>query len=100
MGFNKDELHAERKRIENDLREGGIFSKDKMHQMDCKTKDDESRRVKDYVKWQESRGRDGRTNKQKMDRWAEINREFKKHGEEGRVHTIDDVRERKSVRYD
>lgn len=100
MGFNKDQLHAERKRLESDLREGGMFSKDKMDQRDCQDEDHEHKRVSDYVKWQGTKGKDGMTNKQKQDKWHDINRKFKEHGEEGRLHTTDNLRERKPVRYD
>ena len=100
MGFNRDILHNERKRLEQDLREGGIFSKDKMWQMDCQDKDHEDKRVKDYVKWKEVKGKDGKTNEQKMNRWAEINREFKNQNIEGRPHDADQLRARQPIRYD
>lgn len=97
--FNKDSAHAERKRLEFELR-GSIFSKDKMDQRDCKSERDEVKRVNDYVRWQKTKGRDGMTNEQKQNRWHEINRGFKQSGDEGRLHTSDDLRSRKNVKYD
>lgn len=99
MGFDKDRLHNERRKIEADLK-GTIFSKDKMDQRDCRDKDHEEKRVQDYVKWKNTRGTDGRTNAQKMERWGDINREFKQHGEEGRIHNPDQLRVKQSVKYD
>ena len=98
--FNKDAAHAERKRLESDLR-GSIFSKDKMDQRDCKSEHDEHKRVNDYVEWKETRGRDGMTNEQKMNRYHEINREFKKQGIEGaQIHTSDQLRNKKRIIYE
>jgi len=100
MGFDKDRLHTERKRLESDLREGGMFSREKMDQRDCQDSDHEHKRVNDYVKWQGTRGKDGMTNKQKQDKWHDINRKFKEHNLESKLHTTDDLRKRRSVRYD
>lgn len=99
MSFNKDQAHAERKRLEGDLRQT-VFSKDKMWQMDCRSEGDERRRVQDYDKWKATKGKDGMTNAQKMERLTNINLKFKEAGLEGRSHDMDQVRSRKKIIYD
>ena len=47
---------------------------------------DEEMRVADYDKWKTTKDRAGKTNEDKLTEYNEINREFKKHGEEGRIH--------------
>ena len=95
----KDQLHQERKNLEQDLRQT-IFSRDKMNAHDCQTETEENRRVKEYDRWKQTKDSSGRTNEEKMRKWNEINREFKKHGEEGRLHSTDDLRQNKEVKYD
>ena len=97
--MSKDELHHRRKFIESGLKET-IFSKDKMEQRDCKDEDHENKRVADYDKWKQSKMTDGTTNEQAMKEFSVINKQFKKIGEEGRVHTMDDLRQRKAVKHD
>ena len=92
QGMSKDEMHQRRKKLDAELRPT-LFSKDQMNQRDCKTKDAEEKRVRDYMKQQV-------VNEPKMKEWSEINREFKRRGEEGRLHTPDDLRNRKSTKYD
>ncbi len=88
----KDALHKRRKQIAGELKDG-IFTKDQMNWHDCKGLGEEKKRVSDYMKWQAK-------NKPKMEEWAKINREFKANNEEGRKHDMDDVRKRKSIKYD
>jgi len=97
--MSKDQLHRLRKASEQELKKT-IFSKDKMWQMDCRSKGDEEQRVRDYDRWKQSKNKLGITNDQTMSAWCECNREFKKRNEEGRLHSIDDIRHRKSVKYD
>jgi hypothetical protein len=96
--WRKNELHKKRKELANSLSDT-IFSKSKMDMQDCQDKDHEEKRVADYDKWKTSRDSTGLTNEQKMTEWSNINREFKKHNEEGRLHTIDDIRNGR-VKYD
>ncbi|MFH1640560.1 MAG: hypothetical protein ABIA66_01215 [Candidatus Omnitrophota bacterium] len=88
----KDELHRRRKELTEELK-GRLFTKDQMNWRDCRDRDAECKRVSDYMKLQ-------KINEPKMKEWSDINREFKKRGEEGRLHSIDDLRRRKSVKYD
>ena len=97
--MSKDELHHRRKFLESGLKET-IFSKEKMEQRDCKDKDQENRRTADYDKWKQSKMTDGTTHEQAMSEWSKINKQFKKIGEEGRLHTVDQLRERKAVKHD
>lgn len=94
----KDELHRRRKELAETVKEG-IFNKDQMMMRDCKDADEEARRVADYDRWKAEK-RKGLTNEQCMREWSDINREFKRRKEEGQVHTVDDLRESKSVKYD
>lgn len=87
----KDSLHKERKQLADDLKTG-IFTKSQMNWSDCRNEEEQNKRVYDYERW---KGK----NEGKMRRWNEINREFKKHSEESKVHSIDDIRENK-VKYD
>ena len=93
-----DQLHDRRKKREEEMKDG-ILSKDQMNMIDCKDATQEEQRVKDYDKWKDTPG-NGVTNNQRMKEWSDINREFKKRGEEGRVHTMDDVRSGKNIKYD
>lgn len=89
---SNDELHQRRKDLEDKMRVG-ILSKDKMEMRDCKDEDEENRRVAEYDRWKDK-------NQGNMQEWHQINREFKSRGEEGRVHSLDDLRSSKTVRYD
>ncbi len=95
----KDFLHKRRKEIEADLR-STIFTKDQMNMVDCKDEASEERRVVDYDGWKMTKDKIGKTNEDKLREFNEINREFKKHGEEGRVHSSDDLRNNKPIKYD
>lgn len=104
QGFNKyledlsiDDLHSRRRKHEEILGQG-IFTKDQMNMTDCKNLDDEMNRLFAYEKWK-AHIVDGMTNEDRMREWSDINREFKRRKEEGRQHTIDDIRNRK-VKYD
>ena len=50
----------------------------------------EEEQTQKYDRWKEH-------NKEKMARFGEINREFKANGEEGRVHSLDDIRNNKLI---
>ena len=99
-GFNlssreKDKLHAERKRLVEDLSHG-IMSVGQM--MDGETKHlSHDEQVSKYDKWKDH-------NTRKMERFHEINRKFKHAGIEGRLHTLDDIRNathrKEKVKYD
>ena len=96
---NKDWIHKRRKQVEGELRET-IFNKDKMWQMDCRTKDDEEKRLSDYDRWKKTRTKLGKTNEELMAEWGTLNREMKRKGEEGKPQCLDFVRQRKSTRYE
>ena len=96
--YRKDYLHKRRKELESDLKET-ILNKDKMWMRDCQNELDEEKRVKDYDSWKQHKDSSGKTNEDKMREWSEINREFKQRNEEGRLHTVDDIRTKK-VKYD
>lgn len=96
--MSNDQLHNQRKQIECNLKEG-IFTKDQMNQHDCRDDDQRVKRVADYDRWKQS-SNNGVTKETQMAQFGEINREFKRRGEEGRVHSMDDLRNRKSVKYD
>jgi len=96
---NKDWVHNRRRKVEQELRKT-IFSKDKMWQMDCKTKDDERKRTKDYDQWKSTKTSLGQTNEKLMAEWGVLNREFKRRNEEGKPQCLDFVRGRKNVKYE
>lgn len=96
--MSKDELHHRRKFIESGLKET-IFSKDKMEQRDCKDEDHENKRVHEYDSWKQQKLKDGTTHEQAMREWSTINKTFKKLGEEGNLHNADQLRNKKSVKY-
>ena len=96
---DKDAFHRRRKELEADLRPT-IFNKDQMMMRDCRTQDEEDKRVADYDRWKGNRDKTGKTNEDKMREFCEINREFKKHGEEGRKHDVDDLRVSRPIKYD
>src|SRR3989304_4500368 len=81
----KDYLHQRRKTLETDLR-SSIFTKDKMNMVDCSTEQDEFRRTVEYDQWKAAKDKTGKSNEDKLREFQEINKEFKKHGEEGRKH--------------
>jgi len=88
----KDYLHKERKECEQRMRQNS-FSKDQMDQRDCKSPAEEKQRVHDYMQ------RQAAGNDRDQRRFADINREFKKNGDEGEVRTNDDARKRRSIKY-
>lgn len=86
----KDQLHKERKILAEQMRDG-MFSVGNMKRgTDGIVSHDEF--VSKYDKWKEH-------NQKKMERWHSINRAFKQHGEEGRPHSMDCIRNNK-VLYD
>lgn len=95
----KDELHRRRKELESELRPT-MFNKDQMMMRDCKSSAEEEKRVQDYDRWKATKDKTGKTNEDKLREFCDINREFKKHGEEGRKHDADDLRVSRQIRYD
>ena len=94
----KDILHKRRKELEQDLRQT-IFTKDQMNMRDCKSEQDEEKRTLEFVRWQKTRDKTGKTNEQKQKEWHDVNRIFKEHKEEGNAHTTNDLRDIKQVKY-
>ena len=94
-----DQLHRRRLHLSQVLKEG-ILTTDAMNQRDCKDKDDEDKRVSDYIKWKETKTGTGYTNEQNMRMWSDLNIELKRRGIEGRLHSIDDLRRPRKVLYD
>lgn len=94
----KDILHRRRKELEGDLKQT-IFSKDKMMANDCHTETEEEQRANEYDKWKRTKDVSGKSNEGKLKEWLEINREFKKHNEEGKPISADDLRQKKEVKY-
>lgn len=97
-GKTLDELHSKRKKLVEEMKDG-LYTKDQMNWRDCPTEADEQKRVRDYDRWKDTKVK-GTTNEQKMREWSDINKEMKRRKEEGRIHSIDDLRKRKSVKYD
>ena len=83
-GSRKDYLHKKRLEIAQRIKEG-LFTHDEMMQRDCKSSQEEQMRVHKYCQWKTKRERD-------MEAWHKINREFKEHGEEGKLQTMDELR--------
>ena len=94
----KDEAHRRRKELEAELRPT-MFDRDQMMMRDCRTEADEHKRVYDYDAWKAHRDKTGKTNEDKLREWNQLNREFKKHGEEGRPHNSDDLRSSRQIKY-
>jgi len=82
----KDFLHKRRKRLAEQIKEG-IMSKSEMNRGE-EGEPDFDNKVARYDKWKKNK-------EPLMKEFSEINREFKKQGEEGRPHSIDDIREGK-----
>jgi len=97
--LSKDAVHKRRKLVESELRKT-VFSRDKMWQTDCHDKDQEAKRVNDYRKWQKTKTGLGKTNEQLMSEWGDLNRDFKRRGDEGKPQCIDFVRQRKTTKYE
>jgi len=95
---SKDNLHHRRKYLESGLKET-IFSKDKMDQRDCHDEDHENKRVADYDKWKQSKMTDGTTHEKAMAEWHGINKKFKDMGEEGKMRNTDELRSKKTIKY-
>lgn len=88
-GVRKDHLDKRRKQIAEELQDG-IMSKSQMkkgHDGDG----NEDKQTARYDDWK-NRSHKGKTNEERMREWHGINKEFKKHGEEGKVHSLDDIR--------
>ncbi len=79
----KDSLHRRRKVLAEEIKEG-IMSKSEMNR-GTEGEPEFDAKVTRYDKWKG-------VNEPKMKEFSEINREFKKQGEEGRKHSIDNLR--------
>lgn len=79
----KDGLHKRRRILACEIQDG-IMSKSEMNRGNEGEPEFEAK-VARYDGWKE-------VNEPKMKEFSEINREFKKHKEEGRRHSIDDLR--------
>ena len=93
-----DQLHTKRKKGEEEMRDG-LLTKDQMNMLDCKDEDQEVKRVQQYDKWKDKKVK-GVSNQDRMREWGNINREFKKRGEEGRTHSMEDIRSNEKIKYD
>jgi len=82
----KDILHEKRKELAEKIKPGMMSTSQMKKGTDGFMSHAEQ--VEKYDKWKES-------NTNNMKQWSDINKEFKKHGEEGRVHTLDDLRDNK-----
>lgn len=79
----KDTLHKRRKELTEEIKKG-IFSKSEMNRGE-EGEPDFDARVEKYSQWATAKDK-------KIREWLDINREFKKHNEEGKVHSLDDLR--------
>ena len=79
----KDVLHTRRRVLAGKMQDG-IMSKNEMNR-GSEGEPEFDARVEKYDKW---KGK----NQSNMNEFHDINKEFKKHGEEGRPHSIDDIR--------
>ena len=84
----KDYLHNRRKQLTETLKDG-IMSRGQMMKGETKFMNHDEQ-VAQYDKWRNA-------NEGNMREWSDINKEFKKNGEEGRVHSIDDIRDNKVI---
>ena len=88
----KDCLHRRRKELGKQIKEG-ILSKSEMNRGN-EGEPEFDKKVQNYDKWKKEK-------EPLMKDWGKINREFKKHGEESRPHSIDNLRpEGKKLVYD
>jgi len=86
----KDMLHKRRKELSEKMKDG-MFSTSQMKKGTDGIISHEEQ-VAQYDKWKAD-------NEKRIREWSDINKEFKKQGEEGRVHSVDDIRDNK-VKYD
>lgn len=86
----KDDLHKRRKELSESMKDG-LMSTSQMKKGTDGLMSHEQQ-VSNYDKWKEK-------NQGNMNEWHGINKEFKEHGEEGRPHTIDNIRDGK-ITYD
>lgn len=85
-GQRKDVLHRRRKVLAESIKEG-IMSKSEMNRGN-EGEPEFTAKVEKYDSWKKD-------NEPKMSEWGKINREFKKHGEEGKPFSMDVIREAK-----
>jgi len=79
----KDALDKERKKLAEEMKPGMMSASQMQKGDDGFMSHDEQ--VKKYDQWREK-------NEGNMRRWGEINKEFKAQGDEGRSHSLDDIR--------
>ena len=79
----KDFLHKRRVELSERIKDG-IYSKSEMNRGE-EGESEFDKRVEKYSQWITSKDKEIRE-------WQNINKEFKKHGEEGRLHTLDNLR--------
>ena len=88
----KDHLHKRRQFLGEEIKRGIMTT----HEMNKGNEGEPEfdAKVKKYDDWREH-------NKKNTEEWAGINREFKSHGEEGRPHTLDNLRkDGKKLKFD
>jgi hypothetical protein len=90
-GRRKDELHRRRLELAEKIKDG-ILSKSQMNRGE-EGEPEFDRQVKKYSQWVTTKDKEIRE-------WQNINREFKKHGEEGKSHTLDDLRKEGRFKFD
>lgn len=79
----KDFLHKRRLKLSERIKDG-IMSKSEMNKGE-EGEPEFDKRVSKYSQWITQRDKD-------IQEWHKINREFKEHKEEGRPHSLDDLR--------
>lgn len=87
----KDELHRKRKEVVEKMKPGMMSRSQMMKGHDGDG--NEMKQVEKYDNWKDK-------NKNNINQFHDINREFKEHSEEGRKHTLDDVRQEGKMKYD
>lgn len=88
---NKDALHKRRKELAEKMKHGMMSASQMTRGTDGIISHEEQ--VEKYDKWKAK-------NEGNMKEWGDINREFKKNGEEGRAHSLDDIRQEGRMIYD
>lgn len=91
----KDGLHRRRKELVGQIKDG-LLSKSEMNKGN-EGEPEFDKRVSDYDKWKKKK-------EPLMREWSDVNKTFKKHGEEGKPLSIDFIREElstgKKVKYE
>jgi hypothetical protein len=87
----KDKLHQRRKELAEQMRPGMMSVSQMKRGTDGIMSHEEQ--VEKYDKWKSQ-------NQGNMQEWSQINRKFKENGEEGRMHSLDDIRKEGRMIYD